>query len=193
MTYLIWYLAIGVVFLLVVFISHLVSLSPQQDFTREIMDAMHPERKTWHYRLLDKAVIPLLAGMLVLVAWPAVIYMKGREILTAKNAEPDPDTVKNEFSVTDANLLRMVSVEEIERQERIDDPMGGVPAIPFGHLNASWMRFQSQLEPQDSIWMFSATWSTDWGRKERRDGYVIVRPDGIGPHLLTAWRMLKEE
>ncbi len=193
MTYLIWYLAIGVVVLLVVFISHRVSVEPEQEFTREIMDAMHPERKTWRYRLLDKAVIPILAGMLVLVAWPAVIYMKGEEMLTSKNAEPDPDPVKNEFSVTDANLLRMVSVEEIEQQERVDDPMGGVPAIPFGHLNAAWTSFQSRLEPQDSIWAFSASWSTDWGRRELREGYVIVRADGIGPHFLTAWRMLEEK
>lgn len=193
MTYLIWYLAMGVVVLLVVFSSHRVSVKPEQDFTREILDAMHPERKTWHYRLLDKAVIPIFAGMLVLVAWPAVFYMKGKEMLTTKNAETDPDPVKHKFSVTDANLLRMVSVEEIELQERVDDPMGGVPAIPFGHLNAAWERFKSHLEPQDSIWVFSASWSTDWGRRELREGYAIVRADGIGPHFLTAWRMLEDK
>jgi hypothetical protein len=192
-TYLIWYLAIGVVVLLVVFISHRVSVKPEQDFTREIMEALHPERKVWHYRFLDKAIIPLLAAMLVLVAWPAAIYMKGKEMLATKKAEPELESDKKEFSVTDANLLRKISLEEIERLERIDDPLGAVPDAPFGHLNGAWMRFKSSLEPQDSIWLFSAHWTADWGRRELREGYVIVRANGMGPHLLTTWRILEDE
>jgi len=193
-TYLIWYLAIGATVLLAMLISDRLSTKPEQDFTREIMDAMHPERKTWHYRLLHKVVIPLLAGILVLVAWPLAIYMKGKEMMSAGKADLEPEPVKkeNKFSVTDANLLRKLSVEEIEQQERVDDPMGGVPDIPFGHLNATWTRFKSHLEPQDAIWMFSAHWSADWGRRELREGYVIVRANGIGPRLVTTLRVLEE-
>lgn len=177
MSYLIWYLAIGAVLLLVILISHVLSTKSESGFTRGMKSAIHPERETLHYELLENVVVPLLAAMLVLVFWPAAIYMKANEILLAKkNLTPE----KKIGSVLKDDLVRQMTVDEIELQERVIDPMGAVPDIPFGHLNTTWLRFKGNMEPQDSIWTFSARRTSDWERREILEGYVIVRADVIG-------------
>ena len=73
------------------------------------------------------------------------------------------------------------------------DPMGAVPDLPFGHLNATWLKFKVSLEPADSIWSFSVEWCGNWGRREIRAGYVAVRDTGFGPNFLTKWRRLDKD
>lgn len=188
MTYLIWYLVIGVVILIVVFISHVLSTKSESDFMRGMKSAIHPERKTLHYELLEKVVVPLLTAMLVLVFWPAAIYMRAKEILLSKKKLT---LEKKIWSVVKDDLVRQMTVDEIELQERVIDPMGAVPDLPFGHLNTTWLRFKGNMEPQDSIWAFSARRTSDWERREILEGYVIVRADGIGPHFLTTRRCIE--
>ncbi len=193
MTYLYVYMAIGVVVFLVVFISHRLSTKSESNFTAEMMEAVYPERKTWQYKLLNSVVVPTLAAVLMLVAWPAVIFMKGKDLLFQNRAEPESEPEKRDFSVERGDLLVKMTVEEIEQRERVTDPMGAVPDLPFGHLNAAWSKFIVGLGSEEAVWTFSASWTSDWGRKEIRGGYVIVREASIGPHFLTIWRMVDDD
>ncbi len=59
--------------------------------------------------------------------------------------------------------------------------------IPFGHLHSAWTAFLEGMSPDDALWSFSANWTT-WGRKEIREGYVIVRGDIVGAHFQTVWK-----
>ena len=77
-----------------------------------------------------------------------------------------------------------MTVEEIEIAEAVSDPLGAVPPLPFGHLNAAWSRFKSGLVQGDTIWRFAAQWDGEWGTPEIREGYVIARGDGFGPYFL---------
>ena len=190
MTYLLWYTAIGLFVLLAVFISHRLSTKSESDFTAAMMEAVYPERRTWHYKLMNSIVVPILTAALVLVAWPAVIYMKGKELMLPNKAEQEPEN--KEFSVTGDDLGHEMTVEEVEQHERVTDPMGAVPDIPFGHLNAAWSKFTAELGPEDTVWTFSATWTSDWGQEELREGYVIIRENGVGPHFMTSWRMIED-
>lgn len=188
MTWLIAYLALGAVVLGTVLISHRRANPPQSDFVREMLEAVDPERATWRYKLLHRLVVPTLAGALMLVAWPAAVFIKVREMVAPKPVEPEPEPA--EFCVTREHLLRETTVAEIENEEIVSDPLGAVPSLPFGHLNAAWARFKSGLAPGDAVWRFSARWDEGWGKPEVREGYVIVRSDGVGAYLVTERRIV---
>ena len=93
--------------------------------------------------------------------------------------------------VSQGDLREQLLVEEIEERERVSDPQGAVPELPFGHLHPAWLAFLEQRGAADALWSFSTHWTTPWGREELREGYVIVREGAIGPHFLTVLRSLE--
>lgn len=223
MIYLIWYLAVGIVVLLVLFISHRLQSDREQKLiklTHELITSLDHTRKTWRDDLFDKIVLPLLAAFLIPAAWPVVLLMllkiklfpykeellPEREFhkLSPSKEEPLPERGVHElfpyvaellpergFFVHREDLIRQMTIEEIEQQEHVADPMRAVPDLPFGHLNAAWVEFKANLEQQDSVWSFAAQWAPDWGRKEIREGYVILRGDNVGQYFLKSLRELE--
>jgi hypothetical protein len=107
--------------------------------------------------------------------------------------EPEPEELEEEpeeepervFAVGRGDLLQRMSVEEIEQRERVVDPMGAVPDLPFGHLHAAWKKFSDGIEPQDEFWSFSAKWKPGYWGDELRSGYVIGRGNELGQHFIT--------
>ncbi len=186
MIYLTGYLAIGVVVLLVMFIS--AWLSGMREWPKWETEIEWADLDWWG-KLKISAVLPLLV-IFVITAWPVVLYLRAQDILASRKAKADKeaDEEARKFSITKADLVRQMAVEEIEQQERVTDPMGAVPDLPFGYLNAAWSQFKGSLEPDDSIWAFSSQYQNDWGGEEIREGYVIVRGDRIGPHFLNSLR-----
>ncbi|WVM93015.1 hypothetical protein ULG90_02285 [Halopseudomonas pachastrellae] len=55
-------------------------------------------------------------------------------------------TIHTEFAVTEDHLLESLTVAEIEARERVADPLGAVPDLPFGHLNTAWQEFLAECE-----------------------------------------------
>lgn len=181
MNYLYGYLAVGTVVLLVILISHRIAEGPKTK--SELIDALYPERKTLRYRILNNVGIPVLAGAAALIAWPIVPYMKFKEYLEKKNKAAREKEKK--FSVKREDLLKKMTIEEIEKLERVHDPMGAVPDLPFGHINPGWLKFLASVEPDDSIWSFLSEWTSPRGRKELRGGYAIFRNNMVGHHFMT--------
>ncbi len=191
MIYLTGYLAIGVVVILVVFISAWLSDGlewPKLDPEIEWADL------DWWGKLKMSAVLPLLV-IFVITAWPVALYAKAQDILASRKAKADKeaDEEARKFSITKADLVRQMTVEEIEQQERVTDPMDAVPDLPFGYLNAAWSQFKGNLVADDLIWAFSAQYNHEWGGGQIREGYVIVRGDIIEPHFLNSLRRLENE
>ena len=186
MIYLAGYLAVGVVILAVVFISHRLTTKDESQSLKGLLDAVNPERKTLRYRILNNVVVPVLAGVAVVAVWPVVIVMKIKEMFS-KSAET-PVEEEKAFAVARGDLLERMAIRDIEGREGVVDPMGAVPDLPFGHLNAAWMKFLTGVGPEDAIWLFSSNWTNTWGRNEVRAGYVVVHGDSIGPHFLTVWK-----
>jgi len=185
----VWYLAAGVVILAVVFISHRLTTKGELTSSKSlVLDGLIPERRALRYRFLNDVVVPVLAGMAVVFAWPVVIAMRVRAIFF-KGAEM-PVEERKAFAVSRGDLLEWLAIGAIEGREGVVDPMEAVPDVPFGHLNAAWRKFLAGVGPEDAIWSFSTNWTNTWGRKEVRAGYVVVRGDSIGPHFLTVRRTL---
>ena len=89
MIYVVWYLAIGLVVLAVVFISH--RISRKWDFLSksEILDALIPERMTLKYKILTNIVAPVLTAIFILAAWPVAIAFKGNQLIRIKRRPHD--------------------------------------------------------------------------------------------------------
>lgn len=171
--YLAWYFGLGIIALVLLF-----------RLTKAESDAgnlgiSYPNEKSWW----KKTLIPVVSYSLLLLLWPALIVWKVKEAIFPHKANTVPEP--KEFAVEHEHLLQQVTVEEIERAAMISDPLCAVPNLPFGHLNSAWLRFKENLDAEDALWTFAAHHTDNWGSKEYKEGYVIVRADSIAPYFLT--------
>lgn len=183
MIYLYWYLGVGVVVLAVVFGAHRLTKKNESDSLRDLLDAVNPERKKLSYRILNNVVVPVLAAVAVVVVWPVAIYMKVKDVF-GKKTDPGFEE-EREFAVERCHLQARLTLPQIEACEVIVDPLGAVPGLPFGHLNAAWKTFIEGVDADDELWSFTAPWQTTWGSREIRTGYVVVRSGVPAAHFLT--------
>jgi hypothetical protein len=188
MIYLYWYLGIGAVLLTIIFISHQLAKSGNEKEIADLVNAFDPRRDRWWWKPVNNVVVPTLAALMVVVAWPIAIYWKAKEMIDARR--PVIETPPRKFAVIKEHLLERWTIAEIEAAEVVLDPLGAAPRIPFGHLNPAWETFKQSILDDDQLWSFSAPWETKWGRDEVRDGYVALRGETIGPHFLTRWVFL---
>lgn len=180
MRYLYWYLGIGVsaIYLLMI-ISRLINDTSQSS-------TLIPEsyKPAW-----QKALENTLLALLFSPFWPLLVVLKVKEAFTKKE---EPTVIEEkEFAVEPVHLKEQISITEVERRERVFDPLGAVSDLPFGHLNSVWQKLLSQLEEHDTIWTFEAIWTPWYGGNELMAGYAVKRGEGVGPHLLTLCKRLK--
>lgn len=194
MRYFYYYLAVGIVVMLVVFISHRLTRNPESDLKDDLMNSLYPERKRFWYQFLVNRLVPLMAGMLMVVVWPVAIYIKAKDIFSNKTVKiPKIDETDKEFAVNRKDLLQKMSINEINLLEKVYDPMGAAPNVAFGHLNPAWGKFISGLQPQDEIWTFSANWTSFWGSKDVRTGYAVLRGGEVGDYFMSNVRAVESD
>ena len=191
MNYLYWYLGIGALFLAVIFISHHLTKAPAENRISDLLLAADPSSNKWWWTPLNTVIVPIFAAIMILVVWPIAIYWKAKEMIDARQVKEEEPP--KEFAVTQDHLLKRWSVAEIEAAEIVSDPLGAAPRLPFGHLNPAWETFKQSIQDGDQLWSFSAPWTSDWGRNEVRDGYVLLRGQATGPHFLTRWVILDKD
>lgn len=199
MSYLYWYLGMGVVPLAVVFGVHYQTREKESEFMRELLETVNPNQKRLSYRILHNVVVPVLVASLVVAIWPLAIYMGAMEMRKKMRNKKKitTDVPRREevraFAVEHEHLLERLTVGEIEKRELVTDPFKAVPDLPFGHLHAAWKIFLGGHAESDVLWSFSAHWQTKWGPKELRSGYVIVRDGTPGAHFLTVRKEISDD
>ena len=88
----------------------------------------------------------------VILLWPLAVAFWVSEFWPKPEKParvPDPEDA---FDIKSAHLLRTVTAAEAESQAIVFDPLGRVPALPFGHLNAGWLRLLAQMQESDTLW-----------------------------------------
>ena len=143
-----------------------------------------PDRHKFSNRIL-KVAVPILGSSFVILTWPYCLYRGVRTKIQANNQSLDNQEEKI-FSVNVTDLVKRMSVDEIEEIERINDPMGAVPDVAFGFLNPMWEKFKTGFESDDEIWTYKAIWKNNW-QNEKRFGYAILRGEGVANQLMTNW------
>jgi hypothetical protein len=185
MTSLVIYLAIGFLVLVVEAGRVLIAYRPPSKFMKSVTRTLHPERSTLWYRLMAHVISPALAAIALVVAWPICLGIWIRNLRREEVDETLP--LLEEFAVQTDDLLRPVTLEQIEQAERVDDPLGAVPALPFGHLHAVWKKFRDELQPDDRLWTFSAAWPRGSQWATTYVGYAAVRGGAVVSFIRSGW------
>lgn len=191
MIYLYWYLGIGAVVLILMVAFHKLTKTKDGNSLNDDLADLRPDRKSLWFRLLNDVLGPALVGTLIAPFWPVLVFFKVKEFVFG---EPDRGPIDEpEFAVARDDLQTQLSIQEIEQREIVFDPLGAAPNVPFGHLNTAWKKFCEGMEPLDSLWSFTSHWTSAWGSKDIRQGYVIVRGEEIGAHFITVWKDIEED
>jgi len=173
--YLYSYLAVGFLALVIIFTTHQIHEHRKHSSTlKGLFHSSHRHHKEWKERLLESIAIPLTAFFIVVI-WPYAVYMNLVRLYMYFN--PSSSTSDDNFSVEVGHLIEELSIQEIEKRERVYDPLGSVPDLAFGHLNKTWNQFLHKAEAYDAIWSFEAKWKhrlDQSGRIEHKIGYVLV-------------------
>ncbi len=97
------------------------------------------------------------------------------------------------FAPSKGDLVSRFTVDEIEGHEIVEDPLGGAPRLPFGHLNEVWKKFLAELPANAQLWSYAVVWENRWRTQEQREGYVAVIDGGIGPFFETVNYRLEDQ
>lgn len=186
--FLLGYLAMGVVVCAGLFLArHFAKGSnPRTEGKTETRESPAPKHSSRWPGFKERVIVPVLVASLVIVFWPVALYVMVKDLVSS--GETELPAGQRAFRVARKDLLKRLALEDIERDEMVQDPLGAVPNLPFGHLNPAWQKFKSCLLPDDEVWTFAAARPSDGGRKEHRQGYVIVRSGKPRECFLTEWK-----
>ncbi len=154
-----------------------------------LMENLHPERKKLWYRVRARLLAPVLTVIAMVLFWPVAWWMRCAELLNERRVARQLE--EQIFKVKPQYLLERLTVDQIEAREMVQDPLGAVPKLPFGHLNAVWSQLRSAMQPGDELWSFTATWPGSFGSPELRKGYVLWRQRKPVGHVLTMCKELE--
>ena len=179
MTYLYLYLGIGLLVGIGFSINGARAYAKAPPINEVAAQALDPDWQPPKRRWLPLILISSLI-------WPVLLLLP---LLERPFESDDPIP---EFAVTEDHLLESLTVAEIEARERVFDPLGAVPDLPFGHLNTAWQDFLAECEEGVEFRRFAADWNAGWC-KERREGYVEMVDGQPGRFFMTVCKTLPEE
>ena len=179
MIWLWFYLGLGLLFGMGVYFQN--AHKPKSDVGQILASMRGPKSRT--DQILEKVVAAVLGSTLVVTAWPAVIWFFYKERRNEKReVKRRSDAV---FRVRPEDISCQTTIAEVESSNYLKDPLGAVPDLPFGHLNAVWTEFLSKRPADAQLWSFACDWKSEWGTQFSRQGYVWVIDGALSPWMLT--------
>lgn len=119
---------------------------------------------------------------------PTTLWLHEGQVLETRNEEcsgyliPQLARTYKDYAPELSDLSERVTISEIEANAIVSDPMGAVPAVPFGHMNWKWEEFKAGMEPYDAVWHFARP----WGGSHLHSGYATVVGNRVGSFILTS-------
>jgi hypothetical protein len=184
--YFLIYLLPGVV-LVGIFVSVLLQERPSQ-FAKSLINALAGKEMSWLDQAKELAMYCLVFTC-ALVGWPGLIvfYFKNKKREAAnKEWQERPD-----FDCAPEYLVSQVNPIDAEIASYVVDPLGAVPPLPFGHLNAGWVNFLSDMtDDTDEMWSFyipkgGKTGKYQFETTSETRGYARVRDGKILAEFIT--------
>lgn len=148
---------------------------PQRERGEESFEALleRLQPKSPGVKALEAAAMVVVSGLLgplVLVGWWKAARTRPARHLADPFAEPE-DALP---LVRAETLVERATVEAVEAEWQVVDPLGGAPEVPFGHLNARWKALVDAMQDGDELWRFEGERGNRWFR-ERVAGYAVLR------------------
>jgi len=168
MTWLYIYLGIGV---MIALIFYGLSLKDRPSQFVKDMRAALGYGKTIKDHLQD-ILVYTLAGLTILIGWPGFLIWASLKKLEERRERMKGD--EPEFMCKPEYLVRKVTLIEAEQANMIEDPLGLVPTLPFGHLSQAWTKFLSEfgLEEENELWFFEVPKGSSTGEYDMFDGPI---------------------
>lgn len=135
----------------------------------------------------------VLVALATAILWPVLVPFIIYEKWTSRRNRSRRKVEERIFAPSKEDLVSSFTVEEIEAHEIVNDPLGGAPLLPFGHLHAAWVKFLKELPAEAQIWSYAVVWENRWRTQEQREGYAAVVADGIGPFFETVNYRLRNQ
>lgn len=158
-------------------------------------------------RFIDQRLLPGIFLVLLWPFWPILILIRlwiayrqssdtsrrhtqkrhhgDRSTGDSEIAEDDSFTKPHDRVILVAERIERVDVDDIERSHQIADPLGAVPALPFGHLNRAWLHLKEQLTPERSLWRFRCERVGLYADYVAYEGYAVFENDTYVDHMVT--------
>lgn len=152
-----------------------------------ILEAEHGiPAPTRRWRVVERCIVMPLAAVAVVVAWPLALWLLFNDrIQSRRMASRSTGSGKIAFMPTHEHLIERMTREAIEARERVTDPLGAAPEVPFGHLNLLWMAFTDGIEAGDELWRFEARIVSDWESVAVHRGYARLRNGQVLRYITT--------
>lgn len=81
-------------------------------------------------------------------------------------------------------LTRMITVEEAEAANSVQNERLGPNPVAFGFINDRWKEFLGRMAPGDELWEFMSS-PESWACLAGRAGIALVREGEIVDSILT--------
>lgn len=170
MIWLYLYLAMGLLTVLAISV-HLLLKSKDSRKLEAAMRKDEPAKYSARW-FLENVIYRVVGFVLIAIFWPLGWYIWIEERFKEWYRKRREETTK--FRVRKKDLVAKMTVDEVEAVERVHDPLGAVPNVPFGHLNCAWVKFLEEQPEGAELWSFATTWEDYWGGLYERKGYVWV-------------------
>lgn len=161
-----WYLAVGTILTGITYTNKLLAdaAAPKKKVSGQWLTFPALSKREELYRFLE----PFIAFVVCVSIWPIyVLIMVNQKLFTERLPE------LAEFKLTPEHLREVLTVESLESENRVFDPLGAVPDVPFGHLNPAWEKLKVSMQAGDTIQRFAAPWG-EYGVMWVRSGYAVV-------------------
>jgi len=138
---------------------------------------------------LKECGVYCFALLCVLIGWPGFLiwFMKEKKDEVARQEWQE----KPDFECAPGYLIAKVDPVDAEITSYVTEPLGTVPAVPFGHLNKAWGNFLSNmLDEEDELWSFHIPKGSKTGKYQREcksdiRGFAKVRNGAILGEFIT--------
>lgn len=126
-------------------------LERPSEFARDLLKVV--SKKMSLLDRLKECIVYGLVTICILLGWPGFLIWLPLQILKEKRNEawqalPD-------FDCAPEYLVAQVNPIDAEIASYIIDPLGGVPSVPFGHLNQGWANFLTDMtDDREEMWSF---------------------------------------
>ena len=126
-------------------------LDTPSDFAKSLVRIMGKE-ETWLDKIKESVAFSF--GMTcVLIGWPGFLVWLVKDKLDEAARQKRYD--EPDFNCLHEHLINKANPIEAEASGYVIDPLGTVPALPFGHLNKAWANFLADmLDERDEMWSF---------------------------------------
>jgi hypothetical protein len=181
-TWLVLYLAPGALLVVAMWVGKWLGEWRRWRAAGEVPQRRRPALLPTRAGFRDEVVMPVGLSLLAVAAWPLLVGIFVRSWWSGDHVAAPP--VDRSLVVTAADLVEPLTVDAIESRERVSDPLGAVPDLPFGHLNPAWQRFLQAAGPEARLWSFRAVRDL-YGGATPHLGYASVVADTVTAHFLV--------